>query len=365
MKKYIWQNPEYPYFTYDKDVIINLLSDVRLRQGLLLGKMQRLGFENSKHTVLNVLTEDVIKSSEIEGVKLNIEQVRSSIAQRLGLDIGGDVYVERDVQGIVDMMLDATLNYDKPVTEDRLFGWQASMFPGGRSGLYRINVGKYRDDRNGPMQVVSEPVGHEKVHYEAPPASSLDAEMERLLNFINNDNSTDLVLKAGIVHLWFVIIHPFEDGNGRIARALTDLILARSENSSERFYSMSSQIKKERKSYYEILQLTQTDNLDITLWLKWFLENMLAAINSSENLLNDVFKKTEFWNLNKSVTFNERQIKVLKKVLDNFEGNLTTQKWAKICNCSHDTANRDITDLINKNILIKQGEARSTHYILK
>ena len=365
MKKYIWQNPEYPYFTYDKDVIINLLSEVRLRQGLLLGKMQRLGFENSKHTVLNVLTEDVIKSSEIEGVKLNIEQVRSSIAQRLGLDIGGDVYVERDVQGIVDMMLDATLNYDKPVTEDRLFGWQASMFPGGRSGLYRINVGKYRDDRNGPMQVVSGPVGHEKVHYEAPPASSLDAEMERLLNFINNDNSTDLVLKAGIVHLWFVIIHPFEDGNGRIARALTDLILARSENSSERFYSMSSQIKKERKSYYEILQLTQTDNLDITLWLKWFLENMLAAINSSENLLNDVFKKIEFWNLNKSVTFNERQIKVLKKILDNFEGNLTTQKWAKICNCSHDTANRDITDLINKNILIKQGEARSTHYILK
>ena len=365
MKKYIWQNPEYPYFTYDKDVIINLLSEVRLRQGLLLGKMQRLGFENSKHTVLNVLTEDVIKSSEIEGVKLNIEQVRSSIAQRLGLDIGGDVYVERDVQGIVDMMLDATLNYDKPVTEDRLFGWQASMFPGGRSGLYRINVGKYRDDRNGPMQVVSGPVGHEKVHYEAPPASSLDAEMERLLNFINNDNSTDLVLKAGIVHLWFVIIHPFEDGNGRIARALTDLILARSENSSERFYSMSSQIKKERKSYYEILQLTQTDNLDITLWLKWFLENMIAAINSSEDLLNDVFKKTEFWNLNKSVTFNERQIKVLKKVLDNFEGNLTTQKWAKICNCSHDTANRDITDLINKNILIKQGEARSTHYILK
>ena len=365
MKKYIWQNPEYPDFTYDKDLIITLLSEVRLRQGLLLGKMQRLGFENSKHTVLNVLTEDVIKSSEIEGVKLNIEQVRSSIAQRLGLDIGGDVYVERDVQGIVDMMLDATLNYDKPVTEDRLFGWQASMFPGGRSGLYRINVGKYRDDRNGPMQVVSGPVGHEKVHYEAPPASSLDAEMERLLNFINNDNSTDLVLKAGIVHLWFVIIHPFEDGNGRIARALTDLILARSENSSERFYSMSSQIKKERKSYYEILQLTQTDNLDITLWLKWFLENMLAAINSSENLLNDVFKKTEFWNLNKSVTFNERQIKVLKKVLDNFEGNLTTQKWAKICNCSHDTANRDITDLINKNILIKQGEARSTHYILK
>ena len=327
--------------------------------------MQRIGFENSRHTVLNVLTEDVIKSSEIEGVSLNVEQVRSSIARRLGLDIGGDIFVERDVQGIVDMMLDATLNFDKTVSEDRLFGWQASMFPAGRSGLYRIKVGAYRDDKNGVMQVVSGAVGHEKVHYEAPPAEILPVEMERLINFINNDTKTDLVIKAGIVHLWFVIIHPFEDGNGRIARALTDLLLARSENSSNRFYSMSSQIKKERKSYYDVLQLTQKDSVDITLWLNWFLRNMITAINDSDDLLNDVLKKAEFWSINKSVPFNERQIKILNKMLNDFEGNLTTQKWAKICNCSHDTANRDITDLINKNILIKQGAARATHYILK
>ncbi len=365
MRKYIWQNSEYPNFTYDKDAILPLLSEVRLKQGILLAKMQRIGFENSRHTVLNVLTEDVIKSSEIEGVSLNVEQVRSSIARRLGLDIGGDIFVERDVQGIVDMMLDATLNFDKTVSEDRLFGWQVSMFPAGRSGLYRIKVGAYRDDKNGVMQVVSGAVGHEKVHYEAPPAEILPVEMERLINFINNDTKTDLVIKAGIVHLWFVIIHPFEDGNGRIARALTDLLLARSENSSNRFYSMSSQIKKERKSYYDVLQLTQKDSVDITLWLNWFLRNMITAINDSDDLLNDVLKKAEFWSINKSVPFNERQIKILNKMLNDFEGNLTTQKWAKICNCSHDTANRDITDLINKNILIKQGAARATHYILK
>ena len=365
MRKYIWQNSEYPNFTYDKDAILPLLSEVRLKQGILLAKMQRIGFENSRHTVLNVLTEDVIKSSEIEGVSLNVEQVRSSIARRLGLDIGGDIFVERDVQGIVDMMLDATLNFDKTVSEDRLFGWQASMFPAGRSGLYRIKVGAYRDDKNGVMQVVSGAVGHEKVHYEAPPAEILPVEMERLINFINNDTKTDLVIKAGIVHLWFVIIHPFEDGNGRIARALTDLLLARSENSSNRFYSMSSQIKKERKSYYDVLQLTQKDSVDITLWLNWFLRNMITAINDSDDLLNDVLKKAEFWSINKTVPFNERQIKILNKMLNDFEGNLTTQKWAKICNCSHDTANRDITDLINKNILIKQGAARATHYILK
>lgn len=365
MRKYIWQNSEYPNFTYDKDAILPLLSEVRLKQGILLAKMQRIGFENSRHTVLNVLTEDVIKSSEIEGVSLNVDQVRSSIARRLGLDIGGDIFVERDVQGIVDMMLDATLNFDKTVSEDRLFGWQASMFPAGRSGLYRIKVGAYRDDKNGVMQVVSGAVGHEKVHYEAPPAEILPVEMERLINFINNDTKTNLVIKAGIVHLWFVIIHPFEDGNGRIARALTDLLLARSENSSNRFYSMSSQIKKERKSYYDVLQLTQKDSVDITLWLNWFLRNMITAINDSDDLLNDVLKKAEFWSINKSVPFNERQIKILNKMLNDFEGNLTTQKWAKICNCSHDTANRDITDLINKNILIKQGAARATHYILK
>lgn len=364
MNKYIWQNSQFPNFTYKQDVIMPLLSSVRLKQGMLLGKMQSLGFENSQKAKLNVLTEDVIKSSEIEGLKLNVEQVRSSIAKRLGLDIGGDIYVERDVQGIVDMMLDATINYDKPLDEDRLFAWQSAMFPSGRSGLYKIKVGEYRDDKNGKMQVVSGALGHEKIHYEAPSANIVPQEMNKLIDYINNNTDTDLVIKAGIVHLWFVIIHPFEDGNGRIARALTDMLLARSENTSDRFYSMSSQIKKVRKSYYEILQITQNDTVDITLWLKWFLENLIIAIDNSEELLNDVIKRTEFWGKNKSQTFNERQIKVLTKLLDNFEGNLTAKKWAKICNCSHDTANRDLTDLVNKNILKKQGEARATHYIL-
>lgn len=365
MNRYIWQNSEFPNFTYDKDIIMPLLSSVRLKQGILLGKMQSIGFENSQKAKLNILTEDVIKSSEIEGLKLNIEQVRSSIAKRLGLDVGGDIYIERDVQGVVDMMLDATINYDKPISEDRLFGWQSAMFPSGRSGLYRIKVGEYRDDANGKMQVVSGALGHEKVHYEAPNADIVPQEMNKLIDYINNDTGTDLVIKAGIVHLWFVIIHPFEDGNGRIARALTDMLLARSEKTSDRFYSMSSQIKKVRKSYYDILQITQTDSVDITLWLKWFLENLIIAIDNSDELLNDVLKRAEFWEKNKTQTFNERQIKVLTKLLDNFEGNLTAKKWAKICNCSHDTANRDLTDLVNKNILHKQGEARATHYILQ
>lgn len=364
MKKYIWQSPQFPNFTYDKDLIIPLLSSVRLKQGVLLGKMQSIGFENSQKAKLNVLTEDVIKSSEIEGLKLNAEQVRSSIAKRLGLDIGSDIYVERDVQGVVDMMLDATINYDKPINEDRLFGWQSAMFPSGRSGLYKIKVGEYRDDKNGKMQVVSGALGHERIHYEAPGADIVSQEMKKLIDYINNEANTDLVIKAGLVHLWFVIIHPFEDGNGRIARALTDMLLARSENSSDRFYSMSSQIKKVRKSYYEILQITQNQSMDITPWLKWFLENLSFAIDNSDKLLNDIFKRAEFWEKNKSQVLNDRQIKVLTKLLDNFEGKLTSNKWAKICNCSHDTANRDLTDLVNKNILKKVGEARATHYII-
>jgi len=332
MKKYIWQNPEYPRFTYNKDIIMPLLSSVRLKQGLLLGKMSALGFENLQNAKLNVLTEDIIKTSEIEGLKLNAEQVRSSVAKRLGFDYG-DIIVERDVQGIVDMMLDATINYDKPIDEDRLFGWQSSMFPGGRSGLYKINTGEYRDDKNGKMQVVSGALGHEKVHYEAPPANTVPAEMKELINYINDEADEDLVIKAGIVHLWFVIIHPFEDGNGRIARALTDMFLARSENTPDRFYSMSSQIKKVRKSYYDVLEITQNYSVDITVWIKWFLENIALAIDNSDELFEKVIKRAEFWAENKTQTLNERQIKVLNKLLDNFEGNLTSQKWAKICNC--------------------------------
>jgi len=365
MEKYIWQNHEYPNFTYDKELILYLLGEVKLKQGLLLGKMETIGFENDKsRVVLNVLTEDVIKSSEIEGLKLNLEQVRSSLAKKLGLDINQDIYVKRDVQGIVDVMFDAIHNYQNELTEDRLFAWQSAMFPSGRSGLYKIKVGAYRDDKAGAMQVVSGAIGHEKVHYEAPPANILKPEMDKLITYINEEKCTDLIIKAGIVHLWFVINHPFEDGNGRIARALTDMLLSRSENSSNRYYSMSSQIKKERKAYYKILEITQKSSLDITEWLKWFLENMIIAIDNADGLFKDVMLKAEFWKNHGTVSMNERQTKVVNKLFDNFEGKLTTTKWAKLCNCSQDTATRDITDLMNKGILLKQGEARATHYTI-
>jgi len=365
MKTYIWQNPEFPNFVYDKELILSLLSAVKMKQGYLLGKMSNIGFESNKSTVLNVLAEDVIKSSEIEGYKLNIAQVRSSIAKKLGLDIGDEIYIERNIDGIVEMTYDAIQNYDKPLTQERLCGWQASMFPEGYNGIYKVTVGKYRDDKKGAMQVVSGAIGHEKVHYEAPPANTLTQEMSKLFDYINNETGADWIIKAGIVHLWFVIIHPFEDGNGRIARALTDMLLARSENSPNRFYSMSSQIKKVRKSYYEALEITQKSSVDITLWLKWFLENLYLAIENSDELLKKVIQKAEFWKNNQNTILNERQIKILNKLFDGFEGNLTTSKWAKICNCSQDTATRDITDLIQKNILLKQGEGRSTHYVIK
>lgn len=364
MNKYIWQNPEYPNFTYNKELILSLLSDVKLKQGLLIGSMSNLGLENTQRTILNVLTEDVIKSSEIEGLNLNVEQVRSSIARKLGLDLGGDIYVERNVQGIVDMTFDSIQNYSKEITEDRLFSWQAAMFPEGRSGLYKIKVGQYRDDAEGRMQVVSGALGHEKVHYEAPPANMLTEEMNKLIDYINNENQTDLVIKAGIVHLWFVIIHPFEDGNGRVARALTDMMLARSEKSSNRYYSMSSQIKANRKSYYSALEITQKGSIDITMWLKWFLENLSVAIDNSKSIVNDVLEKAAFWNKHQNVPMNERQAKIINKLLTDFEGKLTTTKWAKMCNCSQDTATRDIADLISKGILSKLGEARATHYVI-
>jgi len=362
---YIYENSNWPNFTWDKEIILPLLLQVTSKQSYLLGKMDALGFDLKEKALLNVLTEDVIKSSEIEGQILNTEQVRSSIAKRLGINIGGDIFVERNVEGIVEMMLDATQNYDKEITKDRLLGWQSAMFPSGFSGLYRIKTGNYRDDSNGPMQVVSGAIGKEKVHYQAPDGDLLDDEMNKLIDYINNlSDATDLIIKAGIVHLWFVIVHPFEDGNGRIARALTDMLLARSEDSPNRFYSMSAQIKKVRKSYYKVLEITQSSSVDITSWLQWFLENLILAIENSDDLLKSVLQKAEFWQKNRTVSMNERQIKVLNMILDDFQGNLTTIKWAKICKCSQDTAMRDIADLIEKNVLTKQGVARATHYTI-
>lgn len=362
--KYIYQNADWHKFSWCVEKVLKLLSEVKLAQGFLLGKMNSLGFEIKSNALVNVLTENILKSSEIEGEILNPEQVRSSIARRLGLD-NNNTFVERNIEGVVEMMLDATQNYDKPISKERLCGWHAALFPTGYSGMHKIKIGDYRDDSLGPMQVVSGSIGKEKVHYEAPQALALEKEMADLIDYINKKDDTDFLIKAGIVHLWFVILHPFDDGNGRIARALADMILAKSDNLNFRFYSMSSQIRKVRKSYYDILERTQKGSLDITNWLLWFLENLLISINNSDEILGSVLKKAEFWQQNTTICFNERQKKMLNKLFDGFEGNLTSTKWAKICNCSQDTAGNDINDLIDKKILKKLGKAKNTHYVLK
>ena len=362
--KYIYQNTDWHSFRWYGEKIQNLLLEIKKSQGYLLGKMDSLGFDVKNNALLQVLTENIIKSSEIEGQILDKHLVRSSIARRLGIDIGGETPVSRDIEGVVEMMLDATQNYSSNMTKERLIGWHAALFPTGFSGMYKINVGNYRNDELGPMQVISGYTGNEKIHYEAPKAGLIEGEMNELINYINTEKETDFLIQAGIVHLWFVILHPFDDGNGRIARALTDMILARSDDSKFRFYSMSSQIQKNRKSYYEILEKTQKGSMDITNWLVWFLENLLIAIQSSGEITDKVLQKAEFWQKNSNVVFNERQIKVLNRFMDNFEGNLTTTKWAKMCNCSQDTASLDINDLIAKKIMKKVGKGRATHYLL-
>lgn len=363
--KYIYQNPDWHSFTYFGDKVQSLLLEIKKAQGYLLGKMDALGFDVKNNALLQVLTENIIKSSEIEGQILDKHIVRSSIARRLGIDLGGETPVSRDIEGVVEMMLDATQNYALNMTKERIVGWYAALFPTGFSGMYKINVGNYRTDEQGPMQVVSGYAGKERVHYEAPPAEFLEFEMQDLIDYINSETEEDCLIKAGIVHLWFVILHPFDDGNGRIARALTDMMLARSDDSKFRFYSMSSQIQKNRKSYYAILEKTQKGTMDITNWLVWFLENLLIAIQSSGEITNNVLKRAEFWQKNANLVFNERQIKVLNRFMDNFEGNLTTTKWAKMCNCSQDTATIDINELIAKKILKRIGKGRSTHYTMR
>lgn len=363
--RYIYQNADWHCFTYIGDNIQNLLLEIKKAQGYLLGKMETLGFDIQTNANLKVLTENIIKSSEIEGEILDTHAVCSSIARRMGIDIAGEVPVLRHIEGVVEMMLDATQNYKAPVSHERLIGWHAALFPTGFSGIYEINVGSYRDDKLGPMQVVSGSVGKEKVHYEAPDASLLYKEMSDLIDYINSESGPDLLIKAGIVHLWFVILHPFDDGNGRIARALTDMMLSKSDDSDLRFYSMSSQIQKNRKSYYQILEKTQKGSMDITNWLEWFLQNLLEAIKSSDNILDNVIQKAKFWQKNTNIIFSERQKKVLNRFMEDFQGNLTTVKWAKMCNCSQDTATNDINDLINKKILKRVGKARNIHYVLK
>jgi Fic family protein len=327
--------------------------------------MEGLGFLLRKEAMLRTLTEDVVKSSEIEGELLNRDQVRSSIARRLGMDIGALTPADRNVEGVVEMMLDATQNYDRPLTAKRLFNWHAALFPTGRSGIHPITVGAWRGDKKGRMQVVSGAVGHERIHFEAPRARALVGEMKQFLKWFNTDLATEPALKAAIAHLWFVTIHPFDDGNGRIARAVSDMLLARSEQSPQRFYSMSSQIRQERKAYYDMLEATQKDGLDITPWLKWFLECLNRAFDRAENVLQLVRRKALFWDNYASMGLNQRQRDMLNRLLDGFEGNLTSSKWAKIEKCSQDTAQRDINDLLDRGILRKNAQGgRSTSYSL-
>ena len=366
MPIYIHDLNGWPGFRWDDGLLAQRLAPVRHRQGRLIGRMEALGFDLRAEAVLTTLTEDVLKSSEIEGEILVKEQVRSSIARRLGMDIGALDPADRHVEGVVEMMLDATQKYAEPLTAERLFAWHAALFPTGRSGMTKIVVGAWRDENSGPMQVVSGPIGRERVHYEAPTAGRLNAEMSVFLQWLAEDAQLEPVLKAAIAHLWFVTIHPFEDGNGRIARAIADMALARSEQSPQRFYSMSAQIRLERKAYYDILEATQKGDLDITAWLEWFLRCLDRAIDGAEDLLSGVLHKAYFWEAIKDQPLNARQRTVLNRLLDGFEGKLTSSKWAKLTKSSPDTALRDITNLVERGVLVRDGAGgRSTSYSLR
>ena len=365
MATYVHELTQWPKFRWDGAKLVHRLAAVRHRQGRLLGHMEGLGFKLKQEAVLKTLTDDVLKTSEIEGERLDAEQVRSSIARRLGIDIGALKQADRNVEGIVDMMLDATRKYEQPLTAERLFAWHASLFPAGRSGMLKIRVAAWRDDATGPMQVVSGPVERHIVHYEAPAARRLNKEMSAFLDWFNTSRETDPVLKAGLAHLWFVTIHPFDDGNGRIARAIADMELARSEASSQRFYSMSAQIRQERKAYYDILEQTQKGSMDVTPWMDWFLGCLGRAIDGVQVSLASVLAKARFWESVADVALNERQRQILNRLLDGFEGNLTNAKWAKIAKCSSDTALRDIQRLVDQGILMRGSErGRSTSYTL-
>lgn len=363
---YIWQNSQWPHWEYDLKQLTNLLTKVYQAQGHLLGQLQHVGINLRDHESLRVLTEDVLKTSEIEGEEFDPNSVRSSIARRLGIDIGALAPADRHIDGVVDMVLDATQHHQKKLTQERLFAWHAALFPTGYSGLSKILVGTWREDALGPMQVVSGPVSRQKVHFEAPPASFLSSEMAQFLLWFNADQQYDPIIKAGLAHLWFVTMHPFDDGNGRIARAIGDMALARADGSSQRFYSLSAQIGRDRKNYYDLLEQTQKGTMDVTQWLGWFLRSLLSAVEVAQAALSKTLFKTNFWQQWSAMPMNERQIKLLNKLLDGFDGKLTSSKWAIIAKCSPDTALRDITDLVNRGALVKSDAGgRSTSYELQ
>ena len=365
MASYIHELSDWPRFLWDDVRLAGSLATTRHLQGRLVGQMEALGFRLKEEAILRTLTEDVVKSSEIEGEKLDADEVRSSVARRLGVDIGGLQPADRHVEGVVEMMLDATQRYDQRLTTERLFDWHASLFPTGRSGMHRLTVGAWRDERTAPMQVVSGPVGRERVHFEAPGAARLEVEMQRFLAWFNDDMTSEPVLKAALAHLWFVTIHPFDDGNGRIARAIADMLLARSERSPQRFYSMSAQIREERDGYYAILERTQRGTMDVTPWMEWFLGCLTRAVERAQAALAGVVEKARLWEKLRDVPLNERQRMVINRMLDGLEGKLTTSKWAALTKSSTDTALRDIQQLVDRGILQRNpGGGRSTSYDL-
>jgi Fic family protein len=362
--RFIHEQPGWPGFRWESDILAAPLAAVRHKQGRLLGKMESLGFQQRAEASLATITADVVKSSAIEGEALNPDEVRSSIARRLGLDVGGLTKASRNVEGVVEMMLDATQNFDLELTEERLFGWHSALFPTGRSGMNRIVVGQWRPEGE-PMQVVSGPMGKEMVHFQAPEAGLLESEISKFLTWFNEPPPIDPVLQAGVAHFWFVTIHPFEDGNGRIARAIADMALARADGTKDRFYSMSSQIEAERKEYYLELELAQRGELDITRWLEWFLECLHRAIDGAEAGLAGVLNKARIWERVNQRPVNDRQRTVINRMLNGFQGFLTTSKYAKLAKCSTDTALRDVQELVNRGILVKNpGRGRSTSYRL-
>ena len=364
--RYIYEHSSWPHFTWRQNDLARQLSEVRLSQGILIGKMVSLGFEQMTETVVNSLTDEVQKSNEIEGERLNREQVRSSIARRLGIDDGGLVASQRNIDGVVEMMIDATQNYDKPMTEERLFRWHVDLFPSANSRIMPRTVAAWRDDQSGPMQVVSGRVGRQKVHFEAPEASRIPDEMRRFLDWFEATTDCDPLQKAAMAHLWFVTIHPFQDGNGRIGRAIADMLLARSEGSPQRFYSMSSQILTERTTYYEILESTQKGDMDITAWMQWFLSCLGRALMNATVNIDGIVRKERFWQQFREITINDRQRRIINMLLDDFYGKLTSSKWATITSVSQDTASRDIEDLVGKGVLMKdEFGGRSTSYSLR
>lgn len=363
---YIWQNRNWKTWQYDLSELSTLLNQVHHQQGILLGRMYDIGWQDREHASLQILSQSIVKSSEIEGEILNVQSVRSSLARRLGIDIGGLAAVDRTVEGVVEMTLDAVEQFATPLTLSQLFAWHAALFPTGYSGMLKIGVAQLRDDKEGAMQVVSGRIGRQKVHFQAPPAELLAEEMLDFLNWFNQEQDLDLFIKAGIAHLWFLTLHPFEDGNGRIARALADRLLAKADNSAQRFYSLSSQIQLQRNEYYDMLEQTQKGDMSLAQWLTWFLRCLQQAMVQAQFVLDQVLAKTRYWQHWNNLSLNPRQIKVLNRLLDHFEGKLTNKKYASLTKVSRDTALRDLNDLVNKGILKRAEEGgRNVHYHLK